>query len=92
VNIGSSAGASCSFTMSGGTIYGDVPVNTTHTPGSTANTATNTSYLGTNGHAVLWRKSYYYYRNEDLTGVDNISTTDTLPTTSGATLNNWTMR
>jgi hypothetical protein len=34
----------------------------------------------------------YYYRNEDLTGADNISTEDTLPTTSGQTVGKWTMR
>jgi hypothetical protein len=83
------------FTKTGGIIYGDT--DNTHTPGSTTNTATSTSNPGTNGHAVLCYRyislnQYYYYRNEDLTGADNISTTDTLPGTSGQTVGKWTKR
>jgi hypothetical protein len=88
------------FTKTGGTIYGDTPMNTTHTPGSTENTVTSTATatLGKNGHAVMfsWYISYsvydYYYRNEDLTGADNISTTDPLPANSGDIVGKWTKR
>jgi hypothetical protein len=77
------------FTKIGGIIYGDT--DNTHTPGSNENTATSSSDTGKNGHAVFLDKfSVCYYRNEDLTGTDNISTMATLPTTSGATAGNWT--
>jgi hypothetical protein len=79
------------FTKTGGTVYGDLPGNTTHTPDSTANTATSTATatLGKNGHAVLLYRSSgtpsgYFYRNETLNTGDSISTTD-LQT-------NWTKR
>jgi hypothetical protein len=78
-------GTDGTFTKTGGTIYGDT--NNTHTPGSTENTATDTANQDTNGHAVLLFKyptTTYYYRNETLTGADNISTAD-LTT-------NWTQR
>jgi hypothetical protein len=80
------------FTKTGGTVYGDT--NNTHTLGSAENTATSTENLGKNGHAVFLQKSSptaYYYRNEDLTGADSIST-DTLPANSGETAGNWTKR
>jgi hypothetical protein len=66
--------------MSGRTVYGDAPMNTTHISDSTANTATSTI------------PAAYYYRNEPLTGADNISTTDPQPTAGGTTLGKWTMR
>jgi hypothetical protein len=34
----------------------------------------------------------YYYRNEDLTGADNISSADTLPANGGDTVGKWTKR
>jgi hypothetical protein len=82
-------GNDATFTKTGRTVYGDD--NTTHTPGSTENTAT----AATNGHAVFLEKASpaaYYYRNETLTGADNISTTDPLPGTSGQPVGNWTKR
>jgi hypothetical protein len=92
--------SSGTFTKTGGTVYGDT--DNTHTPGSNANTATATAIPGKNGHAVLYMDrsgsspSYiynYYYRNETLTGADNISTTtDTLPGNSGETVGKRTMR
>jgi hypothetical protein len=91
------ASSNATFTKTGGTIYGDLPANTTHTPGSNENTATVATNPGTNGHAVFYQQGTsspytYYYRNEDLTGADNISTTDALPTTSGQTVGKWTKR
>jgi parallel beta-helix repeat protein len=88
-------GSSTAFTKTGGTIYGDSPAdtNTPQNSGLNANTATSTSNKGKNGHAVLLYKSpNYYYRNEDLTGADNISTTAALPVSSGETANKWTKR
>jgi hypothetical protein len=73
------------FIKTGGIIYGDD--DNIHTPGSTENTATVATNLDTNGHAVFLQKlspTAYYYRNETLTGADNISTAD-LQT-------NWTKR
>jgi hypothetical protein len=60
----------CTFTKTGGTIYGDT--DNTHTPGGNENTATS-GHPG-NGHAVL----YYYskYRDSTLNTGDNISTGD----------------
>jgi hypothetical protein len=51
----SNYGTGQTFTKTGGIVYGDSPANTTHTPGSTANTATDTTpaNIGKNGHAVL---------------------------------------
>jgi hypothetical protein len=76
------------FTKTGGTIYGDTD-NIAGNGNATDNTATSTTNSGTNGHAVLYHKGdypndTYYYRNETLTGADNISSTD-LQT-------NWTKR
>jgi hypothetical protein len=81
------------FIKTGGTVYGDLPANTTHTPGSNENTATVATNPGTNGHAVMLSiYPNYYYRNETLNTGDNISSTDTLPTTSGQTVGKWTKR
>jgi hypothetical protein len=90
-------GNNATFSKTGGTIYGDSPAGTTtaQTSGPNANTATSTSNIGKNGHAVFLQKSSptaYYYRNEDLTGADNISSADTLPTTSGQIVGKWTKR
>jgi hypothetical protein len=77
------------FTKTGGIIYGDSDSDPDN-GFTTDNTATDATNPGTNGHAVLYAAgSYpdyttYYYRNETLTGADNISTTD-LTT-------NWTQR
>lgn len=47
----------------------------------------------TYGHAVYYRSSSSdYYRDTTLNAADDISTAGTLPTTSGQTLNGWTMR
>jgi hypothetical protein len=51
----------------------------------------------TNGHAVYYEvsivgSSAYYYRDATLNAGDHISTSDTLPATSGETLGNWTKR
>jgi hypothetical protein len=81
------------FTKTGGIIYGDT--DNTHTAGSTENTATVTTNLGKNGHAVFLQKyspTAYYYRNETLGTGDNISTTDPLPDDSGDTDGKWTKR
>jgi uncharacterized repeat protein (TIGR02543 family) len=86
------------FIKTGGIIYGDSPANTTHTPDSTANTATRTTDIGKNGHAVFLHRyvspnDYCYYRNETLEASDNINTdTNTLPANSGQTVGNWTKR
>jgi hypothetical protein len=87
------------FTKTGGTVYGDTDNDFTNY--STDNTATSTTNAGTNGHAVYMvyktdinSSNDYYYRNETLGNYSgyNISTTDTLPTTSGETMGNWTKR
>jgi uncharacterized repeat protein (TIGR02543 family) len=82
--------------VGGGIIYGDSPEDTDHELGSNENTATDTFNIGKNGHAVFLQKTSptaYYYRNEDLNGADNISTTAALlPTSSGETANKWTKR
>jgi hypothetical protein len=78
----------------GGTVYGDND-NDPNNGETTGNTAIATSNIGKTGHAVSFRTSgSSYYRNETL-GDDpsgNISTTGTLPTESGQTVGNWTMR
>jgi hypothetical protein len=78
----------------GGTVYGDND-NDPNNGETTGNTAIATSNLGTTGHAVSYStSSSSYYRNETL-GDDpsgNISTTGMLPTESGQTAGNWTMR
>jgi hypothetical protein len=82
------------FTKTGGTIYGDTD-NIADNGNAADNTATDTANPGTNGHAVMLQKTSpaaYYYRNETLTGADNLSTTDPLPGGSGLTAGKWTMR
>jgi hypothetical protein len=81
------------FVKTGGTVYGDTD-NIFGNGNDTDNTATDSSDLGTNGHAVFYTYYHYYYRNETLANdpSGNISSTDTLPIASGETLNNWTMR
>jgi hypothetical protein len=76
------------FTKTGGAVYGDTD-NIASNGNATDNTATAATNPGTNGHAVFYQQGTspnytYYYRNEDLTGADNISTAD-LQT-------NWTKR
>jgi hypothetical protein len=105
VYVWSTTNSGGTFTKTGGTVYGDSPADTTtpQTSGPNANTATHTFYLGRSGHAVLYYCFYgtypsgffdYCYRNETLAddASGNISTTDTLPSESGTTLGNWTMR
>jgi hypothetical protein len=71
----------------GGIVYGSDEANA-----SLKNTASSTGGVpGKNGDAVMLYRTAYYYRNEDLTGADNIST-DTLPANSGQTAGNWTKR
>jgi len=69
------------FEKTGGTIYGDnEPIV------ADRNTANSNR-----GHAVYLRYgSYRYYRNETLDTTDDINSNDTLPTTSGQTVGNWT--
>jgi hypothetical protein len=89
-----SSDSNTTFIKIGGTIYGDTD-NVFGNGNDTDNTATHPSYLGTSGHAVLYNNSgSYYYRNQTLgnTTSGNISATDTLPTSSGQTVGNWTMR
>jgi hypothetical protein len=99
-NTASEGGGVCvtvgTFTKTGGIIYGDSPASTTtpQTSGANANTATSASNAGKNGHAMFYGISSRYYCNETLTddAGGDISATDTLPTTSGETLGNWTKR
>jgi hypothetical protein len=78
------------FAKTGGIVYGDTD-NVFGNGNDTDNTASSS---GTSGHAVFYDYYHYYYRNETLANDadGNISTTDTLPITSGETLGNWTMR
>jgi hypothetical protein len=87
VGVFSDVSSVSSFTKTGGIIYGDT--DTTHTPGSNENTV---KYGNTWGHAVYYYVAYpdYYYRDATLNAGDNISTGDTLPTTSGQTVGYWT--